>query len=66
MIQSERSSIHVQGVDDGTQVNVYSINGTEVGSAVSQSGAASVNTNLHPGSIAIVKIGQKSVKIVVK
>jgi len=66
LIQSEGGSIKVQGVDEGTQVNVYGINGTQAGSAVSQSGAAIINTNLQPGSIAIVKIGQKSVKVVMK
>ena len=66
LIQSEGGSIKVQGVDEGTQVNVYSTNGTQVGSAISQSGAATINTNLQPGSIAIVKIGQKSVKVVIK
>ena len=65
LIQSEGGSIKVQGVDDGTQVNVYGINGTQAGSAISQSGAATINTNLQPGSIAIVKIGQKSVKVVI-
>ena len=66
LIQSEGGSIKVQGVDEGTQVNVYSTNGTQAGSAISQSGAATINTNLQPGSIAIVKIGQKSVKVVIK
>ena len=66
LIQSEGGSIKVQGVDEGTQVNVYGINGTQAGSAISQSGAATINTNLQPGSIAIVKIGQRSVKVIVK
>ena len=66
LIQSEGGSIKVQGVDEGTQVNVYGVNGTQAGSAISQSGAATINTNLQPGSIAIVKIGQKSTKIVMK
>ena len=66
LIQSEGGSIKVQGVDEGTQVNVYSINGTQAGSAISQSGAATINTNLQPGSIAIVKVGQKSVKVAIK
>ena len=66
LIQSEGGSIKVQGVDEGTQVNVYGINGTQAGSAISQSGAATINTNLQPGSVAIVKIGQKSVKVVMK
>ena len=66
LIQSEGGSIKVQGVDEGTQVNVYGINGTQAGSVISQSGATTINTNLQPGSIAIVKIGQKSVKVVIK
>ena len=66
LIQSEGGSIKVQGVDEGTQVNVYGINGTQAGSAISQSGAATINTNLQPGSVAIVKIGRKSVKVVIK
>ena len=66
LIQSEGGNIKVQGVDEGTQVNVYGINGTQAGSAISQSSAATINTNLQPGSIAIVKIGQKSVKVVIK
>ena len=66
LIQSEGGSIKVQGVDEGTQVNVYSINGTQAGSAISQNGQAVVATNLQAGSVAIVKIGQKSVKVVVK
>ena len=66
LIQCEGGSIKVQGVDEGTQVNVYGINGTQAGSAISQSGAATINTNLQPGSVAIVKIGQKSVKVVMK
>ena len=66
LIQSEGGSIKVQGVDEGTQVNVYGINGTQAGSAISQSGAATINTNPKPGSVAIVKIGQKSVKVRIK
>ena len=66
LIQSEGGTIKVQGCDEGEQVSVYSINGTQAGTSISQNGAAIVNTNLQPGSIAIVKIGQKSVKVVVK
>jgi len=66
LIQSEGGSIKVQGIDEGTQVNVYSINGTLAGSAVSQNGQATIGTSLQPGSVAIVKIGKKSVKVVVK
>ncbi len=66
LIQSEGSTIKVQGCDEGERVSVYCINGTQAGSAVSQNGTATVYTNLQPGSIAIVKVGQKSVKVIMK
>ncbi|MDE5570833.1 MAG: hypothetical protein K2I86_02065 [Prevotella sp.] len=66
LIQSEGGTIHVQGVEDGTPVSVYGINGLQVSSAISQHGTASINTSLQSGSIAIVKVGQKSIKVLVK
>jgi hypothetical protein len=36
------------------------------GEAVSRNGYATVNTNLQPGSVAIIKVGDRSVKVVVK
>ena len=66
LIQGEGGTIKVHGCNDGEQVSVYSINGTKAGSAVSQNGSASINTTLQPGNVAIVKIGEKSVKIIMK
>lgn len=66
LIQSEGGLLTVQGLDDGTEVSVYGVNGTEAGAAVSRNGQAQVNTNLSAGSVAIVKIGEKSVKVVIK
>lgn len=66
LIKSQGGMLVVEGLDDGTQVNVYGINGTEAGSGVSRNGQVTVNTNLQPGSVAIIKIGGKSFKVVVK
>ena len=66
LIQGEGGTIKVHGCNDGEQVSVYSINGTNAGSAVSENGSASINTTLQSGNVAIVKIGQKSVKVVMK
>jgi hypothetical protein len=66
LIQSEGGLLTVQGLDDGTEVSVYGVNGTEAGAAISRKGQAQVNTHLSPGSVAIVKIGEKSVKVVIK
>ena len=66
LIQSEGGVLTVQGLDDGQQVRVYSINGTEAGAAVSSNGQATVGINLKAGSVAIVKIGDRSVKVAIK
>jgi hypothetical protein len=66
LIQAENGRIIVNGIDEGTNITIYNINGTLIGSAISQRGNTVVDLNLPTGSIAIVKIGDKSVKIVVK
>ena len=66
LIQSHDGVLTIQGADDGQQVRVYCINGTEAGTAVSSNGQAQVNTNLPAGSVAIIKIGDRSVKVVIK
>lgn len=66
MIQSNGGVVTVQGIDDGTQVSIYDMSGAQAGTAFSSNGMAKVNTNLRPGSIAIVRIGNKAVRMVVK
>ena len=66
LIQNNGGLLSVQGAADGTPISVYTVNGTLAGSTVSNGGQAQVNTNLEQGTIAIVKIGEKSVKIMMK
>lgn len=66
LIQANNGKITVNGADDGTNVSVYSTNGVLSGTAISHNGSAVINTNFQVGSVAIVKIGDKSVKIVLK
>ena len=66
LIQNEAGSIKVQGADEGTPISVYGVNGSQAGSAVSRNGAAFINTNFRNGDVVIVKVGQKSVKILMK
>jgi len=66
MIQNSDGQLTISGVDDGTPINVYNINGIQEGSSISRNGSAMVNTNLTIGSVAIVKIGDKSIKVVLK
>ncbi len=66
LVQSREGVLTVQGADNGTQVSVYDINGTLAGNGVCYNGQATVSTSLQPGSIAIVKLGQKTVKVVMR
>lgn len=66
LIQSENGRISVSGAGDGTAIEVFGTNGVKVGAAVSHSGQAVVDTKLSSGSVAVVKIGEKCVKVVVK
>ena len=50
----------------GTTVAVYDFNGQQVGTAVSTGGQATVSTSLTTGTAAIVKMGERSVKTVMK
>lgn len=66
LIQSEGGILKVEGVDEGTPVSVYTLDGKQAGSAVSRNGVALVGTNIQPGNTTIVKIGNKSVKVIMK
>ena len=66
LIQSKDGQITVQGVADKAKVAVYTIDGVEAGNGVANNGVVSINTNINSGEIAIIKIGEKSVKVLVK
>lgn len=66
LIKNDCGNLTIEGADDGEKVHVYTTNGVQTGSAVSRNGKAVVGTNLQKGEIAIVKVGEKSVKVVVK
>ena len=66
LIQSEGGILKVEGVDDGTLVTVYTPDGKQAGSAVCRNGAALVGTSILSGNTAIVKIGERVVKFLIK
>lgn len=66
LIQTDNGQINIAGTNDGTKIYVYGIDGQQVGSSMSYDGQASINTNLQSGSIAIIKIGDRSVKVVIQ
>ena len=66
LIQSNNKSLNISGVDSGVPIYVYDTSGKIVGSAIADSNTTQINTVLSKGSIAIVKMGAKSVKIIMK
>ena len=66
LIQSHDGTINIAGIADGTDIAVYSSAGLMVGSTKASCSSTSVPTGLRNGEIAIVKIGNMSVKVVMK
>lgn len=66
LIQSEGGIITVNGAADGERVGIYEADGRRSGTIISRNGTATIATTIQSGSIAIVKVGEKSVKVVMK
>lgn len=66
IVQTSGNSIIVNGAETGSQIFVYDISGSLVGSAFANKEYTSIQTTLRQNEIAIVKIGSNSVKILIK
>jgi len=66
LVKTDNGFITVEGADDRTNVSVYTTDGKQVGSTISQNNIATIATSIQPGSIAIVKVGEKRVKVVMR
>ena len=63
LIQGNGGILTVSGVAKDTEVTVYTISGTEVARATATEGTATISTGLQSGTIVVVKLGNKSVKV---
>ncbi|MBO4444539.1 MAG: leucine-rich repeat protein [Bacteroidaceae bacterium] len=61
-----QGQVTVNGANDGTSISIYNANGVLLGAAISWNGSATIDTSLHAGNVAIVKVGEKSVKVIAK
>ena len=66
LIQSNGGTLTISGTYAGMAINVYDTAGSLVGSAKASSDTTTVNTSLQSGEIAIVKIGEKAVKVLIR
>lgn len=66
MIKNYGSVITVEGLENNSEVKVYSASGTLIGRATATNHTATIPTLLTSGNIAIVDSGKKAVKVVVR
>ena len=63
IVSANGNSINVKGVSAGERVTVYSVNGMQLGSAIADGDEVNVNAHSLEGNIAIIKIGEESIKV---
>ena len=66
LIQTQGNTITVEGAEAGTEIILYGANGVQLDSVIATTGVASLSASRLSGSVAIVKIGNKTVKVLVK
>ena len=66
MVKAEGGQLTIEGAEDNTNISVYSIDGVQVGTSTSRKGVASITTTIPKDSVAIVKIGNKSIKVIMR
>ena len=66
LIQTDGNVLSLEGVSAGTPISVYNTSGQLVGSAKATAGTTDISTTLRKGEVAIVKMGEKSVKVMMK
>lgn len=66
LIHTQGNTLTVQGAEAGTKIILYGANGVQHDSVIATTGVASLNTSRMLGSVAIVKIGDKTVKVLIK
>ena len=66
LIQTQGNAITVEGAEAGTEIILYGANGVQLDSVIATTGVASLNASGLSGSVAIVKIGNKTVKVLIK
>lgn len=65
LVTSSNGSISISCSLEGEEVAVYTTAGTLIATTAIENGAATVATGLSKGTVAIVKIGNKSIKVIV-
>ena len=65
LIQSEGSGLTIEGAEAGTAIRVYDLSGKLIGSTTAVEGATRVNVSAASDKVVIVKVGDRSVKVMI-
>jgi hypothetical protein len=66
LIQSHNGLLTIEGAEEGTAISIYDTSGRMVGSARATVETTNVSTSLNSGEVGIVKIGDRTVKVVMR
>ena len=63
LVQSNGGTLTLDGVPAGTDITVYTTSGTEIAKTIASGATTSISVGLSNGTVVIVKIGNRSVKV---
>ena len=66
LVKAEGGMLTVEGTTDGTQVCAFGTDGILIGRSVSHNGVATIPTTMKAGSMSIVKVDKKTIKVLMK
>ena len=66
LISTQGGTITISGLAEDTEVAVYTTASTELATATATNGTATLTTDLEAGTIAIVKMGNYSIKVAIR
>ena len=66
LIQANGQVVRITGAPEGSTIAIYDTSGKLMGSGKATAGTTDISTQLCNGDVAIVKIGDRAVKVVVK
>jgi hypothetical protein len=66
LIQANNGEVSIEGLPEGTKVSISDVSGMQHGMAQSHDGRAQISTSMKAGQVAVVKIGNRAVKVLMK
>lgn len=65
IIQNEGGDINVTGILNGTKIEVYDLSGKMISSLKARSEKTLIQTSLKSGEVALIRIGDKCIKVII-